>query len=114
MDNKPWLTSLTFVGFNLTAALDHGHAASVTFEDVYRGLENGTLFEDLNEKLPGVFDFSLFREGPQRERLLEVLQQAAGGLEGRERRKTGVENSGLALLVAFIFEAIQAHYWTES
>jgi uncharacterized protein YjbI with pentapeptide repeats len=31
----------------------------------------------------------------------------AGGLEGRERRKAGVENSGLRLLMATILEAIQ-------
>jgi hypothetical protein len=114
MSDKPWLSSLTFIGFYLTAALDAGKGPQVTFDDVYKGLENGTLLQDLQARLPNTFDFSLFPQGSDKEReLLDVLNEVAGGLEGRERRKTGVEKSGIALLLAFILEAIQAHQWTQ-
>lgn len=112
--NKPRLNSLTFIGFYLTASLDHDKGDAFTFADVYRGLDSGTLFQDLQEKLPGSFDFSLFpKGGPDELAILDCLRQVAGGLEGRERRKTGVENSGISLLIVFILEAIQAGYWVK-
>lgn len=114
MSNKPWLSSLTFVGFYVTAALDQGKGAEVSFEDIYEGLERGTLLQDLKKKLPNTFDFSIFPSGSDKEKeLLEVLQLASEGFRGRERRKTGVENSGLALLLACILEAIQRGEWSQ-
>ncbi len=106
------LTSLTFLGFYVTAAIDSGHAGKVSFDEIYHGLKNRSLFQDLNSRLPGTFDFSLFPPGSKSEAVvLDALTQAADGLEGRERRKTGVEKSGLCLLLAFIFEVIQQHEW---
>jgi hypothetical protein len=70
------------------------------------------LLDDLDRALPDSFDFSLFRaQSEQRDGLFATLRQAAAGLEGRERRKTGVEQSGIALLLAFILEAIQSQAW---
>jgi hypothetical protein len=112
LNDKPSLSSLTFFGFYLTAVLDRGKGQDFTFEEVYRGIENGTLLDDLDRALPDSFDFSIFRALPeQRDGLFSALRQAGGGLEGRERRKTGVEHSGIALLLAFILEAIQSHSW---
>ena len=111
---KPWLSSLTLIGFMVNAAIDQGKGAQVSFGDIYQGLEKGTLFQDLSQKLPGTFDFSLFSPGSEKEKeLLDVIGQAAGGLEGRERRKTGVEKSGLNLLLAFILEVIQQGEWSK-
>jgi hypothetical protein len=106
---KPPLTAYTFIGFYVMAAIDSGHADKLSFDDVYRGLKRGTLFPDMAQKLPGaLFDFSMWPHGSDQERaLLEPLKVAAGGLEERERRKTGVEHSGLCLLMAFILEVIQ-------
>lgn len=75
------------------AAIDHGHAGSVSFEQGYAGIEQGTLLQDLKAILPDEFDFSLFPPGSDKEReIIEVLQEVAGGLQGRERRKTGSRN----------------------
>lgn len=106
---KPRLTAYTFIGFYVMAAIDSGHANKLSFDDVYQGLERGTLLPDIKQKVPGAhFDFSMWPHGSDEERaLLEPLKMAAGGLEGRERRKTGVEHSGLCLLMAFILEVIQ-------
>ncbi|HJW02764.1 MAG TPA: hypothetical protein VJ548_05735 [Azospira sp.] len=113
MLNKPWLSSLAFVGFYVTAALDHGKGAEISFEEFYEGLERGTLFQDLDRKLPNTFDFSLFPPGSDKEKeILAVLQLASEGFRGRERRKTGVEHSGLALLLVCILEAIQHGEWS--
>lgn len=113
-DIKPRLTTLSFVGFYLNSAIANGHLESVSFEEIYFGLEQGNLFEFLNSKLPGQFDFSLFETGS--EQCLgfhQVLNNVAGGLHGRERKKLGLANSnlGLSLLLSFIFEAIQHRDW---
>jgi hypothetical protein len=113
MSGKPWLSSLTFIGFEITAALDHGKGSEVSFNDIYEGLERGTLFLDLEKKLPNTFEFSLFPPGSEKEKeMLAVLQESAEALRGRERRKTGVEHSGLSLLLASILEAIQQGRWS--
>jgi len=114
MSNKPSLSSLTFVGFYITAALDHGKGAEISFEEVYKGLERGTLLQDLDQKLPNTFDFSIFPHGSDKEKeLLAVLQLASEGFHGREHRKSGVENSGLSLLLVCILEAIQQGEWSK-
>lgn len=35
-------------------------------------------------------------------------------MEGREKRKYGVQSSGLSLLMAYILEAVQQEYWVSS
>jgi hypothetical protein len=39
-----------------------------------------------------------------------AIRDAAGALEGRERRKAGVSKSGICLVMAIIFEAIQQQF----
>jgi len=98
--------------------LKKGHGNKVFFSDIYTGLKQRTLFEILQEKLPGVLDLSLFRSGDdnnyidQREGIIDALTDASSGMEGREMEKYGVRNSGLSLMMAYILEAIQQGYWT--
>ena len=111
-DNKPWLSSLAFIGFEVNAAIARGHADAFSFQEIYQGLENRTLLDDLKKKLPDEFDFSLFTTGTEQANgLYHVLHEAAGGLEGRERKKVGIETSGLHLLLAFVLECMQHKMW---
>ena len=115
IEDGPRLSSLAFIGFQINAAIDDGYADKITFEQVYKGLEDENLFELLNRELPHTFDFSLFPKGnDQTYKLYKALQWAASGLEGRERRKTGVEKSGLTLLIAFILECMQHRAWSDA
>jgi hypothetical protein len=108
MKHDKALVTLTFAGFMINMALDDGKGTDLSFEEVYSGLENGTLLIDLDRKYPETFDFSIYTPGSEREQgLLEALRGATGGIEGRERRKTGVEHNGLCLLMALVLEAIQ-------
>jgi hypothetical protein len=111
---KPYLTSLTYLGFQINAAIERGHGDKVTFAQIYKGIEWGTLIEDLDKKLPKFFDFGLFSVSKeQREGVLEALRMAAGGMK-RSERKYGIQKNGLSLLMAFILEAIQhPAYWTQ-
>jgi hypothetical protein len=102
------MVDLTFTGFLINAAIDEGRGGDLSFDEVYSGLESGTLLADLDRKYPDTFDFSPYPAGSDNEtRLLEALHNATGGIEGRERRKTGVERNGLCLVMALILEAIQ-------
>lgn len=108
MSSKPRLSSLTFVGFGVNAALDHGKGSEVSFEEVYEWLERGTLLQELDKKLHNTFDFSMFPPGSDEEKaIVASLKLASEGFLGRERKMTGVEKSGLALLMACVLEAIQ-------
>ena len=101
------ITSLTFVGFYINSLLQD-HPGDLDFEEVYRMVEDQSVLEDLASRYPGETDFSLFgSDSDQRVPLLRALQDAGGGLEGRERRKVGIDSCGLNLLMAFILEAIQ-------
>ncbi|HYW21173.1 MAG TPA: hypothetical protein VE956_18120 [Nodularia sp. (in: cyanobacteria)] len=116
-EQKPFLSILSFLGFQVNAAIEEGHGNKISFSDIYKGLEERNLFELLNEKLPGILDISLFLESnekahlEQRNGVLNALSDAASGMKGRERKKYGVESSGLSLLMAYILEAIQQEYW---
>jgi hypothetical protein len=111
-EERPWLSSLAFVGFSINIAIANGHGNTISFQEIYKSLENGTLLEDLNTKIPGEFDFGLFPTGSEQcIALNKTLNEVAGGLKGRERRKVGIKNSGLHLLLAYIIEAMQHPYF---
>ena len=108
---KPLLSALTFVGFAVNSAIEDGDG-DVSFADVYKSLEQGRLLEMLNEKIPNQFDFSLFKQGTEQNVWLnQVLLDAAVAFQGRERRKSGIQESGLHLVIVLILEAIQRHDW---
>jgi len=114
LEIKPRLSTLSFVGFYVNAAISKSHLDSVSFDEIYTGLEQGNLFQFLDKKIPGEFDFSLFK--PNSDECIgfhQVLNNIAGGLQGRERRKLGLDNSshGLSLLLSFIIEAMQQEDW---
>ncbi len=114
MSDKPRLSTLSFVGFYVNSAIANGHADTISFDEIYGGLERGTLLDELNEKIPGEFDFSLFESGNDEHKgFHNVIAEVAGGLQGRERRKVGIESSGLHLLMAFIIEAMQHEMWVK-
>jgi len=116
-EQKPWLSMLSFLGFHINSAIEKGYGNEVSFNDVYKGLEERNLFELLDEKLPKALDLSPFLEPneeanlEQRDGLLNALSDAASGMRGREKRKYGVKSSGLSLLMACVLEAIQQEYW---
>ena len=96
-DKLPQLSALTFIGFYVNSAIESGNGDKVSFSEIYRSLQNGTLFELLDRNIPGEFDFSLFKSDPsETEAIHHVVFDASAGFEGRERKKAGIESSGAA------------------
>ena len=113
MREKIFLSFLVMLGFQVNAAIESRLDDPLTFDDIHRGLDDGDLFERIEEKLPKTLDLSPYALenaddfAGYREAMLAALADAAGGMEGRESRKYGVKKSGLSLLMAYILEAIQ-------
>ena len=115
-DQKISLTGLTFLGFQLNAAIERGEGNCLSFDDIHRGLDDGDLFERI-EATECKMDTSRFPDSGaveptdslagDRKAVLVALSDAAQGMEGREERKYGIKESGLSLLMAYTIEAIQ-------
>ena len=98
------ITNLTFLAFYLNSALDTGKYNDVGFDEVARHIEEGTIFEFLASRLSGDIDLSFFDE-PKKSELLQEWQDMLAAVSAR--RKFGVQNNGLCLLVAYLLEGIQ-------
>jgi len=58
-------------------------------------------------------DLSLYRGRPSAHEITKGLRQILGGYGGRERRKWGIENNGVCLLIAWVNELVQQRAWDE-
>jgi hypothetical protein len=98
------ITYLTFLAFGLNSALDSGKYSTVTYREVVDHIESGTIFAFLRDRLGEDIDLSLL-DATKQEVLLEEWQNLLNVADAR--RKFGVENNGLCLLVAYLLEGIQ-------
>lgn len=104
------LIDLTYLQFNLIAVIDAGSHDGVSFDEVKSAVRSGKLVAWLDQRFPKDVDMSAYREGREHE-IGAALADALEGLDGRERKKTGVEHNGICLLLALTTEAIQRKGW---
>jgi len=108
--DKLHIVSLTDALFMLNGAIDAGRSEGVTLQEVHAHLEEGDLVEHLEQRL-GV-QFSGVRSGTEQNKLfIEALKYVRDVIDGRERRKFGVEHNGVCMLIAYITEIIQSASW---
>ncbi len=91
---------LTQVAFEILGIIDSGEFSSVTIDAVKHGIEAGTMFDFLAN---AGGDFTLLGAAER----LELVSEWQSLLDVNARRKFGVENNGLCLLIAFLLEGIQ-------
>jgi hypothetical protein len=105
------LTNLTFIILELNSALDTGKYDDVEVIEVKQHIEARDVILWLRTRVPEI-DLSLLsaEDGAQYE---EGLSDILGGYAGSERRKWGIENRGLCLLIAWTNELIQRRAFTE-
>lgn len=109
---RPALPLLTMFGFQLNGWAEDKEF-DLTFDDVHHGLDHANLWSVLKTKIPGM-DVSAFEGTETGELVLNAIIDAEAGMRDRERRKYGVEKSGLHLLLAYVLEAVQQHYWVKA
>lgn len=98
------VSDLTLLILELNAALDTGKYDDIALEPVSRAIERKQVFAFLKANVEDVGNYP--RAELQAE-ISEALYRIWGGYAGNERRKWGVQNRGLCLLIAWVNEIIQ-------
>jgi len=109
---KQHLTALTFLILNTNSLIDTGKYQDISLEEIKKEIEKGTILEFLKSRVGKDIDLSMYLHTDTaysgfKEFYIDELQKLLGGYGGRERRKWGIENSGLCLLLAWTNEIIQ-------
>jgi hypothetical protein len=89
--------------FRTNSLLDRGLQAS--FDEVYRVIGNGMIIEWLQDKGADISILLSNSMSDAKGLVVAALSQAAISRKGQERRKLGVENNGLCLVLALASEA---------
>lgn len=97
--------------FGLSSLLDSGEADDITLEDVKTRAQNGDLIEFLAEKDGGSFG-SGFLDAPSWQRFatwyVQQIAENCRAMDGSERRKYGIKNRGICLLISYTAEMLQS------
>lgn len=94
--------------FGLSSMLDTGNHDGITFEDVKRHAREGDLLDFLKTRAGGRFAMNLHEAQPEFGRwYVNQIANNCDAMEGRERRKYGIERRGLCLLISYTAEIIQ-------
>ncbi len=106
-----FLSAFTSIAFEVNAMIDACPERQPSFDEIYREAEKHNLVRYLAEKYSDIADFSLLLSRSGDLRIVEAtFSDAASALQGRERRKVGVESSGYCLLQAIVIEAMQLKF----
>ena len=98
------ISVLTFLGFYINSAVDTGKYADITVSQVQEQIRAGTIFQFLRDRLRDDIDLTILKAEDEAE-LLEEWQDLVEAVN--ERKKMGIENNGLTLLLAYLLEGIQ-------
>ena len=103
--------ALTLIILNVNALIDSGKYADISIDDIHTAIEGKRVLRFLKERAGSDIDLSIHLEsdayGDFETYFEDMFENIYGGYAGQERRKWGVENSGLCLVVAWTNEIIQ-------
>jgi hypothetical protein len=105
-------SQLTFLAFELNAQLDAGHR--LDYAETRQHIELRDIFQWLKRELPDL-DLSIIVGQPEEGEIIEDVWYSLWNAVDA-RRKFGVQNNGLCLLLAYTIEMIQnpPFPWVES
>lgn len=100
------ITKLTALGFYLNGALGSGQYDDVSISAVKQAIDDGTIFDFLEDRLGKDVDLSILYNDDRAE-LLDEWQRIRNAVD--EGRKFAIREGspGLCLLVAYLLEGIQ-------
>ena len=90
------------IAFNVTHALDSGRYAHISATEIRRRIEDGTLFDFLEERSARDIDISLLYNDDRAELLAEWRRI------DDPVREFGVAHDGLCLLLSYLIQGMQA------
>jgi hypothetical protein len=107
------LTYLIYFIYEVNMVLDRGEHQDISIADVEGHIEAGDLVPWLQARLSlARIDLSLLLPDLAKE-LNDGMMDILGAYKGKERRKWGIERSGLCLLIAWTAELIQRRQWRD-
>lgn len=105
------VSALTLLILQVNSLIDSGKYNNITIKDIHQAIEEKRVLRFLQERAVSDIDLSLHLDSRAYggfETYYETqLENIYGGYAGAERRKWGVENSGLCLVLAWTNEIIQ-------
>lgn len=103
--------ALTLLMLHVNALIDSGKYSDISIDDIHTAIEEKRVLRFLKERAGADIDLSIHLEstayGDFETYFEGMLENIYGGYAGQERRKWGVQNSGLCLVIAWINEIIQ-------
>ena len=103
--------ALTLLILQLNKLLDSGKYDEVSIEEIRKQIDNGTILEFLRNIAQGDIDLSSHLSnsfGDFKTFYIQQLQSLYDAYAGCERRKWGIKNKGICLLLAWTNEIIQS------
>lgn len=105
------LNRLTLLILEYNQILDTGKYNHITIKDIHREIKQGTVLRYISNIAGSDADFSIYLDVHDElgfeAQYAKHLQSIYGGYAGQERRKWGIQNLGLCLLIAWTNEIIQ-------
>ena len=103
---------LTLLLLKLNSLQDSGKYSDITIDDIHNASNDRNVLGFLSEKAGNDLDLSLYFEGKALGEDFEAsfehdFFETAGGVQGRERKKMGVENFGICFAIAVVIDMIQ-------
>lgn len=105
------VSALTLLILHVNSLIDSGKYADISINDVHQAIEGNGVLRFLKSRCGADIDLSLHLDSGvygDFEALYETgIESIYGGYAGQERRKWGVEHSGLCLILAWTNELVQ-------
>lgn len=105
------VSALTLLILHVNSLIDSGKYSDITIDDIHKAIEGKRVLRFLKERAGKDIDLSIHLDSNAYggfEAYYETqLENIHGGYAGQERRKWGVERSGLCLVLAWTNEIIQ-------
>lgn len=105
------VSALTLLILNINSLIDSGKYSDISIDDIHQAIEGRRVLRFLKERAGADIDLSIHLEsnayGDFESYYESQLESIYGGYAGQERRKWGIENSGLCLVLAWTNEIIQ-------
>jgi len=105
------VTALTLLILHVNSLIDSGKYADASINDVHQAIEGGGVLRFLKARCGADIDLSVYLEsttyGDFEKSFEGEMDSIYGGYAGQERRKWGVEKSGLCLILAWTNEIVQ-------
>lgn len=105
------VSALTLLILHVNSLIDSGKYANISIADVHAAIEQKRVLRLLKDRCGSDIDLSLHLDSTTYgdfEELYEAeMDSIYGGYGGQERRKWGVEKSGLCMILAWTNEIVQ-------